>query len=389
MEEAIRIKGLESAIFTEMDVVRKNVAGSGVKIINLGIGSPDQPPAKHIQEALVAACQDIDNYGYPSSEGTPELRRAISLWYQKRFGIDIDPEDETLVLMGSQDGLSHIAQAFVNPGDLALIPDPHYPIYRTSIILAGGVIHTMPLESKNNFLPNLKHIPEHIAKASKLMILNYPNNPVAAIAPMEFYRQVVDFARRYDVLICHDAAYTELAFDGYKPLSFLEVPGAKEVGIEFHSVSKTYNMAGCRLGFVVGNRYVLSALARIKSNIDYGVFKAIQKAGIAALTGPQESIRNTVVKYQKRRDILVDGLSDIGWKIVKPQATMFVWAALPPGYKDSKQFAIELLEKTGVLVIPGVAFGKNGEGYVRIALVQGEDILKEAINRIKQSGILK
>lgn len=388
MEEANKIKNLNSAIFTEMDIIKKKVEKTGLNVINLGIGSPDQPPARHIQEAIITAAKDINNFGYPSSEGSLELRQAMADWYDQRFQVTINPENEALVLMGSQDGLSHMAQALINPGDIALIPDPHYPIYRTSILLAEGEPYFMPLLAKNNFLPDLSKIPDEIARQAKMMILNYPNNPVSAVADANFFEQVVAFARRYNIVICHDAAYSELAFDGFKPVSFLEVPGAKEVGVEFHSVSKTYNMAGCRLGFVVGNKTVLAALAKIKSNIDYGVFKVVQKAGVAALTGPQDCIDATVDKYKRRRDIFIDGLAEIGWQIAKPKATMFIWAPLPEKYTDSKKFATILLEKAGVLVIPGIAFGENGEGYVRIALVHEEEVLIDAVNKIKNAGIL-
>lgn len=384
MDKSRRIAGLISAVFAEIDVLKEKVAARGMDIINLGIGSPDQPPASHIRNALISSMEILEHYGYPTSRGTLALRTAISEWYLKRFGVSLDPEQEVLVLMGSQDGLGHLPLAYIDPGDIALVPDPGYPIYHASITLADGRPYYMPLRAENKFLPVLEEIPPEIAQKAKLMILNYPNNPVAAVANRDFYEQVVAFATRYRILVVHDVAYSELAFDGYRPMSFLEVPGAREVGVEFHSVSKTYNMAGCRLGFMVGNREAVEGLARIKSNMDYGVFLPIQEAGIAALTGPRDMIRANVETYQRRRDLLVEGLAKIGWYVDKPKATMFVWARLPQGYNSSVEFAGELLKKTGVVVVPGVAFGQAGEGYVRIALVQEDPKILEAIGRIAE-----
>ncbi|MGB9825105.1 MAG: LL-diaminopimelate aminotransferase [Desulfofundulus sp.] len=372
---------MESAIFNEMEQYKKRVEGRGIKVINLGVGSPDRPPAPHIIAALHRAIDNPVNYRYPL-EGMPALHRALARWYRRRFGVELDPDHEVLVLMGSQDGLAHISLAYINPGDVALVPDPGYPIYACSILLAGGEIYPMPLLAENDFLPDLDAIPGEVARKARLMWLNYPNNPVAASASREFFEQVVVFARDYDILVCHDVAYAELAYDGFKPMSFLEVPGAKEVGIEFYSLSKTYNMAGCRIGFAVGNRDVLAALARIKSNIDYGVFRAVQEAGIAALEGPQDCVEEMARIYQRRRDVLVDGLARYGWQMPKPSASMFIWAPLPAGYTSSRQFALDLLERAGVLVIPGLAFGAMGEGYVRIAMVQEEELLAEAVERI-------
>jgi len=385
LELARRIQDLSSAIFTEMNEYKTQVERLGKTVINLGIGSPDRPPAPHIREALQQALAKPGIFGYPTSEGSPELRSAVANWYRWRFGVELDPDKEVLILMGSQDGLAHLATAFINPGDITLIPDPGYPIYSTGITLAEGIVYPMPLKEDKGFLPDLSAIPPEVARRAKLMVLNYPNNPVAAVADADFFRDVADFARAYDILVCHDAAYSELAFDGFKPMSFLEVPGAKEIGVEFHSLSKSFNMAGCRLGFIVGNANVLAGLAMVKSNIDYGVFLAVQEAGIAALTGPQECTRENAMIYQMRRDVLVDGLERLGWKIPKPKGSMFLWAPLPWGYKSSKEFAVELLRRTGILVIPGLAFGMQGDGYVRIALTQEEELLREAISRIQEA----
>lgn len=375
------MRGLSSAIFSELEQLKKQVEARGRKVINLSVGSPDRPPAPHIIAALHRAVDNPLNYRYPL-DGLPALHRAVAGWYRRRFGVTIDPEGEVLVLMGSQDGLAHIALAYIDPGDVALVPDPGYPIYAGSILLAGGEIYPMPLLARNGFLPDLESIPKEVARRAKLMWLNYPNNPVAASANRPFFEKVVAFARQFDIIVCHDVAYAELAYDGFKPMSFLEVPGAREVGIEFYSLSKTYNMAGCRIGFALGNREILGALGRIKSNIDYGVFRVVQEAGIAALEGPQDCVEETARLYQRRRDVLVDGLGRCGWSMPKPSASMFVWAPLPAGYASSRQFALDLLERAGVLVVPGLAFGANGEGYVRIALVQEEDLLVEAVERV-------
>lgn len=384
MNIARRMQSLSSGVFNEMEARKKAVEERGVEVINLGVGSPDQPPAPHIVEALRKAVSNPKNYSY-SLGGTPQLHEALASWYKNRFKVNLDPEHEILVLMGSQDGLAHLAMAYVDPGDLVLVPDPGYPIYSFSIQMAQGEIYPLPLLAKNRFLPDLSQIPEDIASRAKMMWLNYPNNPVAVSADWEFFVQVVEFARKYDILVCHDVAYAELAYDGFKPMSFLEVPGAKDVGVEFYSLSKTYNMAGCRVGFTVGNRDAIANLALLKSNIDYGVFFAVQEAAVAALTGPQDCVEQNACTYQKRRDIIVDGLAALGWQIPKPNASMFLWAPIPNGYTSSSLFAADLLEKAGVIVIPGTAFGESGEGYVRIALVKDENLLAEAVRRIGQS----
>ncbi|MDF9407134.1 MAG: LL-diaminopimelate aminotransferase [Pelotomaculum sp. PtaB.Bin013] len=384
MNRAKRIDNLSAGVFNEMEERKRRVEARGLEVINIGVGSPDLPPAPHIVEALRRAVEKPRNYTYPLV-GLRSLREAVAGRYKKRFNVDLDPGSEVLELMGSQDGLAHLAMAYIDPGDVALVPDPGYPIYEFGIILAGGEIYPLPLLPENRFLPDFDAIPEEVARRAKMLWLNYPNNPTAAIADSEFFERAVAFARRHDILVCHDVAYAELAYDGFKPVSFLETPGAKEVGVEFFSLSKTYNMAGCRLGFAVGNAGVLADLALIKSNIDYGVFYAVQEAGVAALSGPQDCVAATAATYQGRRDVLVDGLAALGWSMPKPQASMFVWAPLPPGYSDSAGFAAELLEKAGVIVIPGVAFGRRGEGYVRIALVKEEKVLSEVVRRVGEN----
>ncbi|ABZ84934.1 aspartate aminotransferase [Heliomicrobium modesticaldum Ice1] len=379
---ARRMASLSSAMFSRMDALRQEVEASGVDVINLGIGSPDRPPAPHVRQTLMDALVRDDAYGYALTDGLIEFKSAVADWYQERFGVALDPKTEVLSLMGSQDGLGHLGLALLDPGDVALIPDPGYPIYRAGVLLAEGFPYPLPLERERDYLPDLDAVPEDILRRAKLMILNYPSNPVAATAELNFFTGVVDFARRNNIIVLHDIAYSELAYDGYRPVSFLQAPGAKEVGIEFHSLSKSYNLAGCRLGMAVGNREVLALLANLKSNIDYGVFKAVQWAAVAALRGPQAIVEENARAYQRRRDVLVDGLNRIGWQMDKPKASMFVWAPVPKGFTSSFAFAEELLRETGVLVVPGNAFGERGEGYVRIALVVPEGRLEEAVERI-------
>ncbi len=383
-----RLSHLGSAIFTEMNQLKRKVEREGTTVIDLGIGSPDQPPAPHILEAIREAVSDPSLYGYPMTDGTPEFRKTVTDWYRFRFGVSLDPEQEVLSLMGSQDGLAHIAQAWIDPGDVVLVPDPGYPIYFAGVHLAGGTIHPMPLKKENSFLPDLETIPLEIRTRTKMMILNYPNNPLSATVELDFFQRVVDFALKHQIMVVHDLAYSELAFDGYRPPSFLQAEGAKEIGVEFNSLSKSFNMAGCRIGYAVGNPDIIRALAVIKSNIDYGVFLPVQKAAIAAMEAdikgdpPNEHFR----VYEQRRDVLIDGLNQIGWKVERPRATMFVWAEIPSGW-SSESFARALLEKAGVLVIPGNAFGAEGEGYVRIGLVQPVEDLQKAVERIADSGI--
>ncbi|SDD42675.1 aminotransferase class I/II-fold pyridoxal phosphate-dependent enzyme [Sporomusa acidovorans] len=381
-EQANRMQTLASAIFTQVDDLRKTEIAAGKDVITLSIGSPDMAPAPHIVEALKKSTNCCFNYGYTLSKGVPDLLDAISQWYRK-FDVELDPETEIHSLIGSQDGLAHIALCLVNPGDVVLVPDPGYPIFSAGPLIAGAELYRMPLIAANNYLPDLNTIEESVLKRAKMMILNYPNNPLAATAPRSFLEQVVAFAKHYNILVCYDFAYSDLVFDGYKPDSFLSIPGAKEIGIEFNSLSKTYNMAGCRVGYVVGNAKIISLLGRLKSNFDYGIFYPLQQAAIAALTGSQDCVRETVATYQKRRDIIVDGFNEFGWKVDRPKASMYVWAPVPTK-QSSFDFTVSLIQNTGVAVIPGSAFGTCGEGYVRIALVQPEGRLAEAVTRIRK-----
>ncbi|KUO79056.1 MAG: LL-diaminopimelate aminotransferase [Desulfosporosinus sp. BRH_c37] len=380
---AKRLEGLGASVFTEMDNLKRELEKEGKELINLSIGSPDRAPALEIRQVLSQAVLDETQYGYTLTRGTDEFRKVCSAWYLERFGVTLNSETEVLPLMGSQDGLAHIFLAYIDPGDLALIPDPGYPIYTAGLILAGGEKVAVPLLEENSFLPDLGKIDPDIARKAKIMLLNYPNNPTAAVASLTFFEEVVEFAKQYDLLICHDVAYSELAFEGYRPVSFLQAPGAKEVGIEFHSVSKTYNLAGARLGLVVGNADVIGNLSQLKSNIDYGVFGPVLKAGAFALSSVQDSVEENQKAYQRRRDILIEGCASAGWNIPIPQGSMFIWAPVPT-QQDSVTFARELAREAGVIVVPGVAFGSCGEGYVRIAMVQEERVLQAAVQRIQQ-----
>ena len=384
MEEAQRIQSLPPYLFARIDEKIANAKAKGVDVISLGIGDPDLPTPDHIIDKLVEAARNPENHRYPSYVGMLEFRQAVAEWYKRRSNILLDPKKEVVTLIGSKEGIAHIAFCYLNPGDVALIPDPGYPVYGVGTLLAGGVPYIMPLKEENDFLPDLDLIPEEVARHAKLMFLNYPNNPTGAIADESFYLKVIAFAKKYDVIVCHDGPYSEIAFNGYKPLSFLEVAGAKDVGIEFHSMSKTYNMTGWRIGWAAGNARVIEALGRIKSNIDSGVFQAIQAAAIEGLLGNQDSIQEICKIYQERQDIVIEGLSALGWKVERPKATIYVWTKVPNGY-TSASFCELILEKAGVVVTPGNGYGEYGEGYFRISLTIKTERLREALKRIKDT----
>ncbi len=377
-----RLNNLPPYLFKEIDRKKAEVMARGVDIIDLGVGDPDLPTPPHIVEALKKAVDDPANHRYPSYSGTSEFKAAIAEWYQKRFKVEIDPETEVLVLIGSKEGIAHFPLVFINQGDVALVPAPAYPVYHIATLFAGGESFFMPLLSKNRFLPDLDAIPENIADRARLMFLNYPNNPTSALADPDFFRKVVEFAKRHKIVVCHDAAYTEMAFDGLRPPSFLETRGAKDVGLEFHSLSKTYSMTGWRVGFAVGNRNAIQGLGAIKSNIDSGVFQAVQRAGIEALHGDQACVKEMVEVYSKRRDLMVKGLQDTGFEVELPLATFYLWVRVPENY-TSAELCTRLLEDCGIVVTPGNGFGEPGEGYFRIALTQEASRLKEAIQRLK------
>ena len=382
-QQADRLKGLTSAIFTQVDTMRKQAIAQGQDVITLSLGSPDLAPAPHIVAAMKQALDDDLSYGYTLSKGTPDFLSAVTGWYARKFNVKLDPATEVHSLMGSQDGLAHIGLCLVNPGDVVLVPDPGYPIFFAGPLVAGAEIVTMPLKPENAYLPDLDAISPEVLKRAKIMILNYPNNPLAATAPRDFFVKVVELAKKYSFLVIHDFAYSELVFDDYRPDSFLSIPGAKDVAIEFHSLSKTYSMAGCRVAFVVGNAEVIALLGRLKSNFDYGIFHAIQQGAIAALNGPDDCIAETALRYQRRRDILVDGFARFGWHVERPKASMYLWAPVPTKQK-SFDFVADLLKNTGVAVVPGIGFGECGEGYIRIALVQSEARLAEVAARAEK-----
>ncbi|ARU59677.1 LL-diaminopimelate aminotransferase [Tumebacillus avium] len=388
MIRAKKLEYLTSSIFTEMANHKHRLMAQGRDIIDLGIGSPDLPPPKHVMEALKESVMQGNVYGYAHQQGFPTLRQAFVEWFEKRFnGIKLDPMKEVLTLMGSQDGLAHLPLALLDPGDVALVPDPSYPVFASGIHLASADVAPLPLLPENGFLPDFSALDPDVVKRAKMMILNYPGNPVPAVADEAFYKRAIDFCREHEIVLVHDLAYSELTFDGYRPMSILEIEGAKDVAVEFHSLSKSFSMAGTRIGFIAGNTEAVEALARLKSNIDYGVFGSVQHAATVALSGDQSYTREMSAVYQERRDILIDGLSALGWQIEKPKATMFIWAKLPFDM-PSKEFALRLVEEAGVVVIPGEAFGNYGHGYVRIAMVQPAERLRETVRRIAESGIL-
>jgi len=383
---ADRLKKLPPYLFAEIDRQKKEARARGVDLIDLGIGDPDLPSPPHVVEALARAAREPKNHRYPDYEGLLAFREAAAAWYRQRFGVALDPATEVLTLIGSKEGTAHMPLAFVNPGDVVLVPDPGYPVYAAGTWFAGGEPWFLPLRAEREFLPDLDAIPADALRRGKMLYLNYPNNPTAGVATRAFFERVVELARRHDVVVCHDAMYSELRFDGYEPPSFLQVPGAKEVGVEFHSCSKTYSMTGWRIGFVVGNREALAGLGRVKTNVDSGVFQAVQEAAIAALTGPQDYVDRARATYQERRDLVVAGLRKLGLPVTVPRATFFVWAPVPDG-SDSRKWASRLLQEAGVVVTPGVGFGPSGEGYYRIALTVDKARIAEAMDRLGRLGL--
>jgi LL-diaminopimelate aminotransferase len=383
LRQANRIANLPPYLFAEIDKKIAKKKAEGVDVISLGIGDPDQPTPDHIVKRMCEEVKRSENHQYPSYYGLSAFRKSIADWYYNRFKLKLDQETEVLPLIGSKEGIAHILLALVDPGDISLVPDPGYPVYNTGTILAGGTPHFVPLLAENNFLIDFDKIDDEIAKKSKVMFMNYPNNPTAAVADMNFYNKAVEFAKKYDIVICHDFAYSEITYDGYSAPSFLQAEGARDVGVEFHSLSKTYNMTGWRIGFVVGNADVIEALGRVKTNIDSGIFNAIQYTGVEALTSSQECVAEMCGIYKKRRDIVVETLNNSGWNISKPKGSIYIWVPVPSGY-TSASFATHILEKAGVVVSPGNAYGASGEGYFRISLTIGDERLKEALDRIKK-----
>ena len=386
MKFANRMNQFGEGVFSRLAVMRKNRLAQSKEVYDLSIGAPNIPPTKRIMQVMAEAVMKPSNYVYAIND-TQQLLEAVAQWYKRRYDVELNPETEICSLLGSQDGLSHIALSILDPGDIMLVPDPCYPIFADGPRIAGAELYYMPLQKENDYVIQLQNIPEEIARKAKFMLVSYPNNPTTAMAPESFYHEVVAFAKKYDIIVLHDNAYSELVFDGQSCGSFLSIPGAMEVGVEFNSLSKTYGLAGARIGFCVGNKEVVGMLKTLKSNMDYGMFLPIQAAAVEALTGNQAVVAETRAAYEHRRDVLCDGLIEAGWHMEKPAGTMFVWAPIPDSYQDSESFVADLLDKTGVLVTPGSAFGPSGEGYVRMALVQSEDTMKKIVEAVAASGI--
>ncbi len=383
IEFSDKIKRLPPYLFVEIDRAKNEARQEGRDIIDLGVGDPDRPTPKFVVEALRKAVLDPETHRYALERGSQELRLQIAKWFKSRFNVELDPDSEILPLIGSKEGIAHIPVAFINHADLVLVPDPCYPPYISGTIFAGGEIISMPLLEKNRFLPDLKSINHHLLKRVKMAFINYPNNPTATVCDKRFFKHMIEFCSKHNIIICNDAAYSEIAFDDYKVSSILELDGAKDVAIEFHSLSKTFNMTGWRIGFACGNRRLIEGLAKVKSNIDSGIFMAIQKAACLALQNYDRCIGTIKKVYQERRDIFVDGLNSIGWKVDKPLATFYVWAKVIDRF-TSVTLARALLEKADVVATPGNGFGAHGEGYIRVALTVDKARLQEAIDRIKK-----
>ena len=383
MKLSRRIENLPPYLFVEITRKIAEKKAKGEEVISFAIGDPDIPTPPHIIDSLCQAAHDPANHRYPETDGLPELRQVIAGWYERRFGVSLDADREVLPLIGSKEGIAHIALCFIDPGDIALVPDPAYPVYSISTMLCGGKPYYMPLVEENNFLPDLDAVPAGILEKAKLLWLNYPNNPTAAVAELEFFNRAVKFARQHNLAICHDGPYSEVTFDGYQAASFMQADGAKEIGVEFHSLSKSYNMTGWRIGMAVGNAEMINALMRIKSNLDSGIPQAIQRAAIRALTGPQDCIQEHNAIYQRRRDLLIETLSSIGIKARLPKASLYVWAKVPRNY-TSISLANDLLEKVGVVVTPGIGYGKSGENYIRLSLTIPDDALMKGLSRLTE-----
>jgi len=379
---ARRIESLSPYLFSEISRKIAEKRAQGVDVISFAVGDPDLPTPEHILESLREASRDPANHRYPETEGLPELREAIARWYERRFGVSLDPRREVLPLIGSKEGVGHVALCFIDPGDVALVPDPGYPVYAVSTMFAGGEAYYLPLTEENGFLPDLEAVPADVLRKAKALWLNYPNNPTGAVADLEFFARAAAFARRHGLAVLHDGPYSEVAFDGYRPPSLLQADGAREVGIEFHSLSKTYNMTGWRIGMAVGNAEIIDALMRVKSNLDSGVPQAVQRMAITALEGPQGCIAEHNRVYQRRRDRLVAALQGLGLRLTPPKASLYVWARVPEG-ATSVQFATRLLEEAGVVVTPGTGYGPSGEGYVRLSLTLPDERLEEGVRRLQ------
>jgi len=381
MRFADRIEKLPPYLFAQISKKVAAKKAEGIDVISFGIGDPDLPTPPHILDALDAAAREPSNHRYPETEGLPEFRQAVAAWYERRFGVRLDPAKEVMSLIGSKEGIGHIALCFIDPGDVALVPDPAYPVYAIGTMFAGGETYPLPLLEENGFLPDLDAVPSEVADRAKVLWLNYPNNPTGAVADIGFFERAVHFAKRHDIAICHDGPYSEVSYDEYVPVSFLQAKGAMDVGVEFHSLSKSYNMTGWRIGMAAGNPHVIDALMRVKSNLDSGAAQAIQRMAIAALEGPQDCIEEHNAIYRRRRDRVVDALRQLGLQVTPPKASLYVWAKVPAGM-TSAQFAERLLDEAAVIVTPGNGYGPHGEGYVRLSLTLPDDRVDEGLRRI-------
>lgn len=384
VEVSNRLKSLVEYPFAELDRKKKEVMSKGVKVIDLGVGDPDFPPFPAVIETLKKSTEIPKVHKYPSYKGSEELRCAVAKWYEGRFGVKLNPDDEVLILIGAKEGIGHIPLAFVNPKEHVLVPDPGYPVYRAGTILADGVPIDMPLRGENYFLPDLSLVGKKpsVLKKCKLMFINYPNNPTSAVADETFFKQAVDFAQKHNIIVCHDATYSEITYDGFRAKSFLNIDGARDIGVEFHSLSKSCNMTGWRIGFVVGNKDIIAALGKVKTNLDSGAFNAVQLAAVEAIKTMPENLKQILPVYKQRRDILIEALTKAGLDIKTPQATFYIWIPVPSGMK-SADFCGRILEQCGVLVTPGSGFGNEGEGYFRISFTTATEQIEEACRRFE------
>ena len=390
MHEADRMKKLPLYLFTIMDDLKAKAKARGVDVIDLGMGNPDLPSPPHVVEKLCQAAQKLENqrYSRPHGEVEERFREAIASWYKERFNVTLDPKTEVLPLIGSKEGISHIALAFLNNDDVGLVPNPSYPVHANSIVMAGGVLHNIPIGPENHFKPDFKAVSPEIIRKAKILFVSYPHNPTSACVDLDFYQELVDWGKGKEIIICSDLAYSDIVFDGYKAPSLFQTKGFKDAYcVEFHTCSKSYNMAGFRVGWVVGNAQILRSLEKTKSYIDFGIFRAVQEAAIKALTGPQDFVKNLVETYRKRRNLFVKGLNDMGWNVEMPKATFYIWVRIPLKFSrlTSLEFAQFLVDKAGVVTAPGTGFGEYGEGFVRFALVEPEDRLKVALERIQKA----
>jgi LL-diaminopimelate aminotransferase len=383
---AKRLNSLPPYVFARLDELKAKVRQEGVDLIDLGMGNPDGSAPYPVIDAAIAALQNPNNHGYPPFEGTASFRSTITQWYNRRYGVKLDPDGEALPLLGSKEGLTHLALAYINPGDVVLVPNPAYPPHFRGPAIAGAEIYEMKLKPEQDWVIDLGAIPDDVAQRAKILYFNYPSNPTTAVAPREFYEEIVKFAKKHEILLVHDLCYAELAFDGYQPVSLLEIEGGKDVGVEFHTMSKTYNMAGWRVGFVVGNRHIIQGLRTLKTNLDYGIFSVLQTAAETALNLPDSHLEEVQKRYSTRRDFVIKGLAELGWSTPPSKATMYLWIPCPPGI-GSTDFGLKLMKETGIVVTPGNAFGSQGEGYMRLSLIANCDRLGEAIDRLKAANI--